>query len=160
MMFRLNLPIIILPLAYLVTLCNSAAVTPFMADSHDEYRINNVEENTTGISLDLSQDIEHRVDIHYSSSTFKEIDQDILQIVGNKARLSLSCFSNKDNTSFVDWVYRGIGGAHADIRHVRNDVFLDLSSGPPVCRLECVLHKNVSVTNNTFIYTGGKNFFK
>ncbi len=37
----------------------------------------------------------------------------------------------------------------------QNVVYLNLTSGPPVARMECILYNNRSISNSTLIYRGG-----
>ncbi|ODM93441.1 Obscurin [Orchesella cincta] len=99
-----------------------------------------------------------RVELRYSTNLFKEIGHNVLQFIGDDlSEVIISCQSTKNETAFVGWKYHGI--EERNVKRLKsyddeNGIVIDLSSGPPVVRMECYALKNKSIINNTLIYTG------
>ncbi|CAL8089246.1 unnamed protein product [Orchesella dallaii] len=104
---------------------------------------------------------DNRVDFSFSHASFKEIDYEILQFIGDDiSKVELSCQWANNKTGIIDWKYHGIEEAKVKRRKAtgnENGYIIDLSMGPPVVRMECFSRENATVSNSTFIYTGENN---
>lgn len=85
-----------------------AAVIPESSDNNDNNFTSTSASPVRLASEPLPNSVEERADISYDSALFKEIDHDILQVTSDPSKLSLSCHSNKDNTSSITWKYHGL----------------------------------------------------
>ncbi|CAL8089244.1 unnamed protein product [Orchesella dallaii] len=117
-----------------------------------------IDSDSNGIGLYKLIDTSTHINIIYDTDSFKEIHSGVLQFVGaDVSKVSFSCRLASDKDAFLSWKYHGI-----EERNVRrqknladeNGLDLDLSSGPPVVRMECFWRRNKTISTNTLIYTG------
>ncbi|CAL8089241.1 unnamed protein product [Orchesella dallaii] len=114
--------------------------------------------DSNGTGLNKLNETSAHIKILYDTDSFKEIHSGVLQFVGaDVSKVSLSCMLASDEDAFLSWKYHGI--EEKNVRRQKNladenGLDLDLSSGPPVVRMECFWRRNKTISANTLIYTG------
>ncbi|ODM93627.1 Platelet-derived growth factor receptor beta [Orchesella cincta] len=150
-----NLAVIFIALAALVNQFANVSSSASAPEIPVRRVINTENSVDTNIKTNKLAETANRVDFVYSSNSFKEIEHDVLQFTGNVSNIRFSCQSTKNKTAFVGWNYHGI----KEIEKKKsgddeNGYVINLSSGPPVVRMECYSLENKTITNSTWIYTG------